>query len=137
MILLLPGAFWKWRWVSLLPLRNEHLLRDLGGSNLAFAVVLCAAVVTMERRLVVTALVAYPTAGVPHRVFHAGHLEPLSAASGAGLMAFAGGGGCGSGGAAGSGCGRLGLHGAGARRLPLGDTDHRADHRPGGANSSS
>jgi len=39
----------------------------------------------MERRLVLTALVAQPTASVPHLVFHTRELEPLSAASGAGL----------------------------------------------------
>jgi hypothetical protein len=76
--------------VSLLPPYNEHLLRDLGGADLALAVVLCAAVVTMERRLVVTALVAYLTAAVPHLAFHAGHMEPLSAGSGAGLMTLLG-----------------------------------------------
>jgi hypothetical protein len=89
-ILLLPDTFWKWRWVSLIPPYNEHLLRDLGGTNLALAVVLCAAVATMERRLVLTALTAYLAASVPHLVFHAQHLAPLSAASGAGLMALLG-----------------------------------------------
>jgi len=89
-IVLLPDTFWKWRWVSLLPPYNEHLLRDLGGAELALAVVLCAAVVTMERRLVVTALAAYLTAAVPHLLFHARHLEPLPAGSGAGLMALLG-----------------------------------------------
>ncbi|WP_257003641.1 hypothetical protein [Streptomyces sp. SA15] len=74
-ILLLPDTFWKWRWVSYLPPYNEHLLRDLGGANLALAVVLCAAVAAMERRLVFTALVAYLTASAPHLVFHAQHLS--------------------------------------------------------------
>ena len=46
-ILLLPDAFWVGRWVSLLPPCNEHLLRDLGGKNLALAVVLSAAAVTL------------------------------------------------------------------------------------------
>ena len=39
-ILLLPDTFWKWRWVSQLPPCDEHLLRDLGGTNLALPVVL-------------------------------------------------------------------------------------------------
>ncbi|MGW0818993.1 hypothetical protein ACWD00_38310 [Streptomyces viridiviolaceus] len=89
-ILLLPELFWKWRWVSHLPPYNEHLLRDFGGASLALAVVLCAAVAAMERRLVVTALVAYLVASVSHLVFHAQHLQPLSAASGAGFMALLG-----------------------------------------------
>ncbi|MCZ9346200.1 hypothetical protein NGM37_51670, partial [Streptomyces sp. TRM76130] len=56
---LLPELFWNWPWASHLPPYNEHLLRDFGGAGLALAVVLCAAVATMDRRLVLTALVAY------------------------------------------------------------------------------
>ncbi|MFE0801642.1 hypothetical protein [Streptomyces sp. NPDC058812] len=89
-ILLLPELFWKWPWVSHLPPYNEHLLRDFGGASVALAVVLCSAVAAMERRLVITALVAYLVSSVAHLVFHAQHLEPLSAASGAGFMALLG-----------------------------------------------
>ncbi|MEG3630369.1 hypothetical protein [Streptomyces poriticola] len=59
-ILLLPELFWKWRWVSYLPPYNEHLLRDFGVPSLALAVVLGAAVATMERRLVLAAPAAHP-----------------------------------------------------------------------------
>ncbi|MER6164051.1 hypothetical protein [Streptomyces violaceorubidus] len=52
--------------------------------------VLCAAVAAMERRLVLTALVAYLVSSVAHLLFHARHLEPLSAASAAGFMALLG-----------------------------------------------
>ncbi|MFV0137147.1 hypothetical protein ACLGIH_28795 [Streptomyces sp. HMX87] len=76
--------------MSHLPPYNEHLLRDFGGAGLALAVVLCAAVATMDRRLVLTALVAYLASSVPHLVFHAQHLQPLSAASAAGFMALLG-----------------------------------------------
>ncbi|MFE1588799.1 hypothetical protein ACFW6Q_24275 [Streptomyces sp. NPDC058737] len=89
-ILLLPELFWKWPWVSHLPPYNEHLLRDFGGASLALAVVLCAAVATMERRLVLTALTAYLVSSVAHLLFHASHLEPLSAASAADFMALLG-----------------------------------------------
>ncbi|CAL9391505.1 hypothetical protein [Streptomyces sp. enrichment culture] len=89
-IVLLPELFWKWQWVSHLPPYNEHLLQDFGGGSLALAVVLCAAVATMERRLVLTALVAYLVSAVAHLLFHARHLEPLSAASAAGFMALLG-----------------------------------------------
>ncbi|MFE0180450.1 hypothetical protein [Streptomyces olivaceus] len=89
-ILLLPEWFWKWSWVSHLPPYNEHLLQDFGGASLALAVVLCAAVAAMERRLVLTALVAYLVGSVVHLLFHARHLEPLSAASAAGFMALLG-----------------------------------------------
>ncbi|MGW7278926.1 hypothetical protein ACWGIV_11585 [Streptomyces sp. NPDC054844] len=87
-ILLLPELFWKWPWVSHLPPYNEHLLRDFGGASVALAVVLCSAVAAMERRLVLTALVACLVSSVAHLLFHAQHLEPLSAASGAGFMAL-------------------------------------------------
>ncbi|AKZ54556.1 Integral membrane protein [Streptomyces ambofaciens ATCC 23877] len=89
-VLLLPELFWKWPWVSHLPPYNEHLLRDFGGASAALAVVLCSAVAAMERRLVVTALVAYLVSSVAHLLFHAQHLESLSAASGAGFMALLG-----------------------------------------------
>lgn len=89
-IVLLPELFWKWPWVSHLPPYNEHLLQDFGGASLALAVVLCAALATMERRLVLTALVAYLVSSVTHLLFHARHLEPLSAASAAGFMALLG-----------------------------------------------
>ncbi|WP_260474088.1 hypothetical protein [Streptomyces sp. WAC 04229] len=89
-IVLLPELFWKWPWVSHLPPYNEHLLQDFGGASLALAVVLCAAVAAMERRLVLTALVAYLVNSVAHLLFHARHLEPLSAASAAGFMALLG-----------------------------------------------
>ncbi|CAM5272206.1 hypothetical protein STENM327S_02911 [Streptomyces tendae] len=89
-IVLLPELFWKWPWVSHLPPYNEHLLQDFGGASLALAVVLCAAVAAMERRLVLTALVAYLVSAVAHLLFHARHLEPLSAAGAAGFMALLG-----------------------------------------------
>ncbi|MGW2722455.1 hypothetical protein [Streptomyces sp. NPDC001492] len=59
------------------PACKDHLLRGLAGTYLALGVVRCAAVVTMER---------YLTLAVPHPAFHAGHLGPLSAGSGAGLL---------------------------------------------------
>ncbi|GAA4793112.1 hypothetical protein [Streptomyces ziwulingensis] len=89
-VLLLPELFWKWPWVSHLPPYNEHLVRDFGGASVGLAVVLCAAVATMDRRLVLTALAAYLAASVPHLVFHTQHLATLSAASGAGFLALLG-----------------------------------------------
>jgi hypothetical protein len=89
-VLLLPELFWKWPWVSHLPPYNEHLLRDFGGAGPVLAMVLCAAVATMDRRLVLTSLVAYLVAAVPHLLFHARHPTSLPAASGAGFMALLG-----------------------------------------------
>jgi hypothetical protein len=68
--LLLPRSFYDLYWVELLPPCNEHLLRDVGGLDLALAVVLGAAALIMERRLVATALLAYLTFATYHLVFH-------------------------------------------------------------------
>ena len=56
---------------------SEHLFRDFGGASLGLAVVLTAAAVWTERRLVVVALVAYLAFSVPHLGFHLGHLHGL------------------------------------------------------------
>lgn len=65
-------------WVSALPPYNEHLVRDVGGLYLALTVVLLAAAVIMERRLVIVALVAALVNAVPHFIFHVGHTDGLS-----------------------------------------------------------
>ncbi|MFM9367553.1 hypothetical protein [Streptomyces sp. Da 82-17] len=85
-ILLAPRSFWDVPWVSVVPPYNEHLLLDHGAQNLSLGVVLCAAAYWAERRLTLVALAAYLAFSVPHLAFHAGHLEPLSAASAGGLM---------------------------------------------------
>jgi hypothetical protein len=59
--LLVPRSFYDLYWVELLPPYNEHLLRDVGGLNLALAVVLGASALIMDRRLISTALLAYLT----------------------------------------------------------------------------
>jgi hypothetical protein len=64
-------------WVSPLPAYNEHLIRDFGGMNLAVAVVFGVAAATLDRRLAVTALVAYLVFALPHLAFHLQHLEPF------------------------------------------------------------
>lgn len=74
--LLLPRPFYDHGpWVAMLPPYNEHLMRDVGAATLAYTFVLAVAAVTMERRLVRTALVANLLFTVPHFVFHATHLE--------------------------------------------------------------
>ena len=65
-------------WVSALPPYNEHLIRDVGGLNLALAVLLGWAAVTLERPIVLAALVAALVYAVPHFVFHAANLENRS-----------------------------------------------------------
>ena len=53
-------------------------LRDFGGTTAGLAVVLTAAALWLERRLVVVALLAYLSFSAPHLVFHVGHLHGAS-----------------------------------------------------------
>ena len=64
-------------WVAYFPPFNEHLLRDFGALNLALCAVFAFAAVTMERRLVQAALVAYLVFAVPHLIFHLNHLSHM------------------------------------------------------------
>ncbi|MCP3804016.1 hypothetical protein NLX83_32575 [Allokutzneria sp. A3M-2-11 16] len=74
--LFLPRVFYEHGpWVSMLPPYNEHLMRDVGALTLAYVFVLVVAAVTMERRIVCTALAANLVFTLPHFVFHAFHLE--------------------------------------------------------------
>lgn len=78
--LLTPRSFYEnaW-WVALLPPYNEHLVSDVGAFNLAMAVLIGAAAVVLERRMVVVAMATYLTSTVPHLVFHSTHLEGFPA----------------------------------------------------------
>ncbi len=66
--------------VDLTPPFSEHLMRDFGGATLGLALVLAAAGIWLERRLVLVALGAYLAFSVPHLVFHVGHLEGATGA---------------------------------------------------------
>jgi hypothetical protein len=72
--------------VDLTPPFSEHLFRDFGGATLGLAVVLTAAAVWTERRLVVVALLAYLAFDVPHLGFHLGHLDGAGAAAATALV---------------------------------------------------
>jgi Domain of unknown function (DUF4345) len=65
--------------VNLTPPYSEHLFRDFGGATLGLAIVLAAAAIWPETRLVITALLAYLAFSVPHLVFHVGHLHGATA----------------------------------------------------------
>ena len=65
-------------WVSAVGPYNEHLVRDVGGLNLALALLLVAAAVLLERRLVIIVLAAYLVNAVPHFIFHVSHMDELS-----------------------------------------------------------
>ena len=54
---------------------NEHLLRDLGGANLALAVVILFAIAQPTAGLVRAVAAAMLVAQVPHFIYHAAHLD--------------------------------------------------------------
>ena len=58
-------------WVSVDGPYNEHLVRDVGGLYLAFAVVGVATFVTLSRTLILAFSAAALATGVPHAIYHA------------------------------------------------------------------
>lgn len=67
-------------WVSLLPPYNEHLITDVGGLYLGFAVLFGWAAWTLDRVLSRAIAVAWLLVASLHLVFHASHLEEFGAA---------------------------------------------------------
>jgi hypothetical protein len=70
-------------WVERLPPYNEHLVTDVGGLYLGFAVVLALAARRLERGLVVAACAGFLTVSLLHLLFHATHLEGFGGLEGA------------------------------------------------------
>jgi len=70
-----PGA--GRTWVALDGPYNEHLVRDVGGLNLALAFVAAGALVTGSVLLARVAGGAALIYGVPHLAYHATHLDPF------------------------------------------------------------
>lgn len=72
---------------------NEHLVRDVGGLNLALAAVLIAALVTLSRSMIITASIASLVSGVPHLAYHLFNTDSMGAGDAivsiAGLALFA------------------------------------------------
>jgi hypothetical protein len=62
-------------WVDLLPPYNEHLVTDVGGLYLGFAVLFAWAARTLERTLVRAVCVAWLLTAALHLLFHATHLD--------------------------------------------------------------
>ena len=54
---------------------NEHLVRDVGGLNLALVVILVAALVTMSSIMIRVAGLAALVYSLPHAVYHSSHLD--------------------------------------------------------------
>jgi hypothetical protein len=61
-------------YVDRLPPYNEHLVTDVGGLYLGFAVVTGLAAWRPQRMLVVAASAGFLTVAVPHLIFHLTHL---------------------------------------------------------------
>ena len=62
-------------WVELLTPYNEHLVTDVGGLYLGFAVLFAWAAWTLQPTLVRAASVAWLLSAALHLVFHATHLD--------------------------------------------------------------
>ena len=79
-------------WVAADGPYNEHLVRDVGALNLAFAVLVIAAAVRLTRSLVTIASIGALVWGVPHLLYHLANTDVLgtgdAAASIGGLVAF-------------------------------------------------
>ncbi len=67
-------------WVELLPPYNEHLVTDVGGLYLGFAVLFAWAAWTLDRTLVRAVSVAWLLAATLHLIFHSGHLAGFGSA---------------------------------------------------------
>jgi hypothetical protein len=74
-------------WVAADGPYNEHLIRDLGGLNLALMLITAAAARTMRPDLVRLAAGATLLYAVPHLAYHATHLEPYGTADAVGNIA--------------------------------------------------
>jgi hypothetical protein len=67
-------------WVSIDGPYNEHLVRDVGGLNLALAVLTIAAFVWLGPQLIRVASVAWIVYSLPHLLYHLNHLHAYKGA---------------------------------------------------------
>lgn len=74
-------------WVDKLPPYNGHLITDVGGLYVGFAVVVGLAAWRLERGLVIAACAGFLTVSVPHLLYHATHLSGFGTAEGAAELA--------------------------------------------------
>jgi hypothetical protein len=70
-------------WVERLPPYNEHLVSDVGGLYVGFAVITGIAAWRPERLLVIASCAGFLTVSVPHLLFHVTHLDGFGAVDGA------------------------------------------------------
>jgi hypothetical protein len=80
-------------WVAVNGPYNEHLVRDVGGLNLALTAVLIVALITLSRPTIIAASIASLLYGIPHLVYHIANTDGLDtsdvAVSLGGLALFA------------------------------------------------
>ncbi|MFF0742804.1 hypothetical protein ACFYVL_20630 [Streptomyces sp. NPDC004111] len=69
-VLISPEGFFGWSWVGMGMAYNPHLMLDVGAMNLAVAVPLGAAAVTLHPVLVRSALGAYAVWSIAHFLIH-------------------------------------------------------------------
>ncbi|MDA0164347.1 hypothetical protein OM076_29020 [Solirubrobacter ginsenosidimutans] len=62
-------------WVDRLPPFNRHLVSDVGGFYLAFALLFAWAAVTLRRALIVPLCSAWGIAALVHFIYHVTHLD--------------------------------------------------------------
>lgn len=67
-------------WVDLLPPYNEHLVTDVGGLYLGFAVLFGWAAWSLDLTLIRAVSIAWLVTATLHLVFHASHLEGFGTA---------------------------------------------------------
>jgi hypothetical protein len=67
-------------WVELLPPYNEHLVTDVGGLYLGFAILFAWAAWTLDRTLVRAVSIAWLLPALLHLIFHASHLAGFGTA---------------------------------------------------------
>jgi tRNA U34 5-methylaminomethyl-2-thiouridine-forming methyltransferase MnmC len=77
-------------WVELLPPYNEHLVTDVGGLYLGFAVMLAFAAWTLEVTLARAVACAWLLSAALHLGFHAHHLDGFGTADAVGELASLG-----------------------------------------------
>jgi len=65
-------------WLNSLPPYNEHLVRDIGGLNLGFALLFFMSASTLDVTLIRTSLGAWLLYAVPHFFFHITNMDRLS-----------------------------------------------------------
>ena len=79
-----PSAFYAGfpfgrAWVQLLPPYNEHLIRDSGNYEVAFAILFAWAAWRPSRELVIPLVAAWSVAALLHGVYHVLHLDGFGA----------------------------------------------------------